>query len=292
MIILFGSTGNIGPHLLDCLRERGAIGRTRAVVRSAEAARAKLGARLDGVDVVEGDIEKHDSLARALDGGTVVYSGVGGATGTPDLVTHTQHLIDASARAGVRRYVHVSGMDAGPDAPSRIQKWHGAIEAHLRASSLAPTVMRPTFFFQNFFGLVPAIKTGALPFPTGEGKCALIDARDIAACAAAVLAGEGHEGKTYTITGPKALSHGEAAQIFTRVLERQVNFADLPGPAFEGALVQAGLPAWFAALLTDVYVTLFATSGAARVTSDVETLTGKAPRALETFVRDHRAVFA
>lgn len=66
----------------------------------------------------------------------------------------------------------------------------------------------------------------------------------------------------------------------------------LPGAAFEDALVGAGLPPWFAALLTDFYVQVFAKGLVDRVTGDVRALLGRPPRDLETFARDLAAAFA
>ena len=43
-------------------------------------------------------------------------------------------------------------------------------------------------------------------------KISAIDVRDIAAVAAAALTQDGHEGKTYDLTGPEALTHGEMAE--------------------------------------------------------------------------------
>ena len=56
-------------------------------------------------------------------------------------------------------------------------------------------------------------------------------------------------------------------------------------------MAQAGMPAW----LGDNLVTLFRLMRAgvmAQTTGTVETLTGRAPRSLAVFAREHAAVFA
>ena len=68
--------------------------------------------------------------------------------------------------------------------------------------------------------------------------------RDIAAVAAAALAEEGHEGKTYHLTGPEALSHGEMAEKLSGVLGRRIHFVDVPPEAMRETLIGVGLPVW------------------------------------------------
>jgi uncharacterized protein YbjT (DUF2867 family) len=287
MTTIFGATGSTGSHLVKTLLQAGQ--RVRVAVRDVDKARRLLG---PGCEVVAADLARPETLPAALAGSKAVYTAVGGATGSLALVDWECRLIDAARAAGVQHHVKVSGIDSAPEAPSRIQRMHGTIERHLASSGVPFTVLRPSFFMQNFLGLAPAVRAGALPLPTGAGRAGLIDARDIAEVAARVLLDPGpHRGQRYTLTGPELLSHGDAARILTGVLERPVAFVDLPGAAFCQAGIDAGLPAWFAELLTDVYVEVFARDGVARVTDDVPRLLGRPARTLAAFVREHRAAF-
>lgn len=287
MIVIFGATGSIGPKLVQELVSRGR--RVRAVVRDLPHAQELLPS---GVELVEGDLERPESVKAALDQATQVFCGVGGPRGTPKLVEAECRLIDLAAAAGVEQYVKVSGIDARPDGPSRIQRIHGEIERHLRGSGLGHTVLRPSFFFQNLLGMAGAIREGVLPLPTGDARCGMIDARDIAEVAAEVLGDGRHLGRTYTLTGPAALSHGEVAAILSARLARPVSHVDVPAPAFYQAGVGMGLPEWFVELLTDVFVQVFATGQAERVTDDVSRILGRPARSCEQFVNDHEAAFA
>lgn len=286
MIVVYGATGSTGTPLVKALVAEGR--RVRVVARDIEKARRAVG---EGAELVTGDLERPETFARGLEGAEKVYVAVGGPTGTPELVAVECRFIDAAKAAGVRHYVKVSGIDARPEGPARIQAWHGQIEEHLRASGVPATVLRPNFFMQNFLGLAGAIRGGALPMPTGAARSSLIDAGDIARVAARVLTEDGHAGRTYTLTGPESLSHADAARVLGEAIGRPVQFIDLPGAAFEQGLRDAGLPPWFAALLTDVYVTAFAAGRVERVTDDVRRVTGAEPRSLAAFARDHRAAF-
>lgn len=287
MIVVFGATGNIGPHLVRTLVSKGS--RVRALVRDRARAKALLPSE---VELFEGDLEEPARVQAALDGATRVFCGVGGPRGTPALVEVERRLIELSAAARVGQYVKVSGIDSRPDSTCKIQRMHGEIEEHLRRSSLGHTILRPSFFFQNLLGMGDAIRQGALPVPTGDARSGLIDARDVAEVAAKVLTDDVHLGRTYTLTGPASLSHADVAAIVSAKLGRPVAHVDVPPSAFYEAGVGMGLPAWFVDLLTDVFVQVFATGQAARVTDDVSRLLGRSARSCEAFVDDHRALFA
>lgn len=285
MIVVVGSTGSTGAAAVAELKRRGH--RVRATARHLERAAALHG---EDVELVYADLQDPSTLGPALEGATGVYVAVGGATGSPELVALERRLIDIAQQVGVGHYVKCSGIDA-PDGVAEIQRWHAAIEAHLVSSGLAYTILRPSFFMQNFLGLAPAIRAGALPLPTKDARAGLIDARDIGAVAAAVLSDPSHRQQVYTLTGPESWSHAEAAAILSGVLERPVSHVDLPEAAFAQAGADAGMPRWFAELLADVYATVFATGRAARTTPDVQRILGRAPTRLVDFVREHRSAF-
>ncbi len=283
MIGVFGATGSTGSGVV---RAMVAAGRpVRAFVRDAVAARARLGA---DVEIVAVDLHDAPALRAALAGVTHVYGGLGRAA---DLLALERGVIDACAAVGVRQYVKCSGIVTGVDKPSKIQQLHGALEDHARAT-VPTTILAPSFFMQNFLGMAGAIQQGALPLPTGATRAGLIDAEDIVASAVAVLGDLGHLGKRYQLTGPQALSHGDAAAAFTQVLGKPVHFIDVPEAGFIAGCAQAGMPAWFAEVLADVYVRFFGSGAADLVTDDVRALTGRGPRALVDWIRDNAAAFA
>jgi uncharacterized protein YbjT (DUF2867 family) len=108
--------------------------------------------------------------------------------------------------------------------------------------------------------------------------------------AAAVLTGSGHEGKTYILTGPAAISFHDVAATFSRVLGKDVKYVNVPGEAAQQSMVGMGLPAWIAkgyAELSEGFSENFAN----RATDNVVTLTGHPARSFEQFVRDFAQVF-
>jgi uncharacterized protein YbjT (DUF2867 family) len=60
-----------------------------------------------------------------------------------------------------------------------------------------------------------------------DGKIPYVDARDVAAVAALILAApEHHRGKTYVLTGSEAISYRQTAAIISSVIDKPVRFVD------------------------------------------------------------------
>jgi uncharacterized protein YbjT (DUF2867 family) len=117
-------------------------------------------------------------------------------------------VIRAALRAGARRVVKRSVLAADERSPVQLARWHRRAETELASSGLGYTILRPPFFMQNLFAMV---SNGAIHTAAEDGTVAMIDARDVAAAAAAALTEDGHADKTYTITGPEAVTFDEAA---------------------------------------------------------------------------------
>ena len=100
------------------------------------------------------------------------------------------------------------------DSRSRIYGIHEKVEAALAESGLPVTTLRPTFFMQNIMGGAQMIaEAGQLFWAMDDAKLAMIDIRDIAECAVAVLTSDGHVGNSYILTGPEAVSFHEVAGV-------------------------------------------------------------------------------
>jgi len=79
----------------------------------------------------------------------------------------------------------------------------------------------------------------------GARRFALVDLRDVARVAAAALMEEGHAGAAYVVSGPEALSYGDAAETIGAAIGKEVAYEPAEPQAFRGALVaERGLPRW------------------------------------------------
>jgi len=198
-------------------------------------------------------------------------------------------VIDAARAHGVRKVVLMTAMgaDADPAGPMRLA------ERHLEGSGLAWNVIRPNWFMQNFhtFWRQGIVEAGAIRLPTGRAKGSFIDARDIAAVAAALLGRDDLAGRAFDLTGGRALDHDEVAAVLTASLGRPIRYEDVPPDAMRPGLVAAGLPPAYADGLLAI-LEAFRQGHAARVTDAVATITARPPRTFAEYARDYRAAYA
>ena len=284
MILVTGATGIAGSQVVRALVRQGQD--VRAFVRDPDKARGLFG---DAADLARGDFAEPRSLRTALDGVEALF--LSGAD-DPRRVAWETSAIDAAAEAGVRRIVKLSSIVAQPGAPVAFWDWHGRIEQHLTNSPVPAVILRSSFFMSNLLAAAESVAlAGKLCAPAGNARIAMIDPRDVGAAAAAVLTSEGHDGRSYALTGPEAVTYTQVAQALADATGREVEFVDLPDEAAAQGLVQAGLPAFAAEQVVEIFAQ--ARLGvAAQVTATVELLTGRPPRDLSSFARDSSNLFS
>lgn len=269
-ILILGGTGKTGRRIAERLRAAG------KPVRTAARTGADVGFEL-------GD---PDTWAAALDGVTAAY------IIEPDLQAagadphaRVPRFVTAAVDAGVRRLVLLSA--GGADADYHPLK---PAEQAVRASGVVWTILRPTWFAQNFSedSWCPGVLSGSLHLPTGEGRTAFIDAEDIAEVAATALTEDGHNGQIYVLTGPRAISFGEAAGLIARATGRTVRHVDVDPEDYIEHQVAVGVPREVARMLTGVFTAIRDGHDSA-LADGVERALGRPARPFEDFVTDAAA---
>lgn len=282
-ILVTGATGNNGRALLPLLLAAGVP--VRAMVQPGHAARADLPA---GVEIVEGDFDGPATLDAAL-------RGVGRAFLVTNSTERTEArqlaFVEAARRAGVGHVVHLSQLHARVDSPVRFLRYHAVVERALEASGMTWTHLRPNLYMQGLLLLARTIaESGTLYAPIGDARVSLVDVRDIAAVAARALTEDGHAGRTYDLTGPDALTHGEIAAHLAAATGRPVTFVEVAPEAMRAAAVATGMPAWQADGLIEDYAH-YARGEAAGLSAAIHDVTGQPPRTFAAFAREAAAAF-
>jgi uncharacterized protein YbjT (DUF2867 family) len=279
-ILVTGATGHTGSGIVPGLLAKGQ--QVRALVRDPAKAKALKDA---GAEIVVGDMDKPETLKEAVSGVDKIYLVAwNGPTGEQQ----RKNVVAAAARNG-KPHVVVGGA-MGSDKSRIVQQIDAANQA-VKASGLPWTILQPTFFMQNVMAAIPTIAKGAIYWDLGDGKVGMIDVRDIADCAVAVLTGGGHEGQTYDLTGPAAISFHDVAATLSRVLGREVKYTAVPTAAARDSLVSMGYPEWTADGFGELMAE-FARNWGNRTTENVRKLAGHPPRSFEQFVTDFKAAFA
>ncbi|NLI77212.1 MAG: NAD(P)H-binding protein [Candidatus Riflebacteria bacterium] len=287
-ILIIGASGRIGTQLQAELVARGL--RPRGATRHPERHRPQQasmptpgGTGEDGTTWVRFDLTDPTTYAPALAGVDRVFLAARPGDEHSDAVAGP--FISAMRHSGVRKVINLTAMgtDQRPDFALR------RLELLLEASGLAWTHLRPNWFFQVFTegSLLAGLRgAGTIRLPAADARLSFIDARDVAAVAAVLLADGGHEGEGLTLTGPAAHDHHEVAEAIGEATGRTMTYEPVEEDEARASLAAAGFPpAWQERLVR--FYQLVRAGYCSPVSEAVQRVTGRAPIGLARFARDH-----
>ena len=284
MILVTGATGLNGSELVRLLSARGVP--VRALVRNVT--KAEKLASLPLVEIVIGDMARPETLSEALRG---VDRAMLISSSDPAMLEVQSNFIEEARKAGVKHVVKLSGIIPDLESPFRFARMHGEIEQRLEASGMAYTHLRSGEFMPAYFRRVPTIVSkGVMFLPMEEAKIASIDVHDLAEVAAAVLASPGHEGKTYPLTGPEALSMAEVAERLSAATGKSIRYVNISPEEATRTNLAAGMPPYTAEALAELFAER-RKGKEAQVWSTIQTVFGWQPTSFDEFARRNAAIF-
>lgn len=173
-------------------------------------------------------------------------------------------------------------MGADSQSRSTILRLHGEEENIVKESGIPYTFLRPHAFMQNFitqFG--QTIKTQNVFYvPAGDAKMNFIDARDVAGIAAQMLIygtedeNKYHTNRAHDITGQKALSFSEAAEVLSKETGKKISYVDITEDAARKGMKEIRMNDWSIHIMTELFRTIKAGYGV-ETTTAVERITGR-----------------
>ncbi|MDB5050398.1 MAG: hypothetical protein JWO30_3469 [Fibrobacteres bacterium] len=282
-ILITGANGNVSSGILNNLKNSGH--NLRALVRNGEKAEAL---KKQGVDVRIGDLEKPWTLGQAFEGADTVWLLSPPGPRAPEQASNG---IWAAKQAGAKHVVRMSAVGAAFNAPTINSRLHALSDAELAASGIPYTILKPHFFAQNLMMAAGSItQEGAMYMGLGEGRMGIIDSRDISDFAGHVLTHPGHEGKTYTLTGPASINMHQVAAAIGKAVGKPVKYVAVPVEGVNQAMAQMGMDAWTINLLTD-YFKAYGANWGDFANGEFQAVTGKPPRSIEQFAQDFAGAF-
>jgi uncharacterized protein YbjT (DUF2867 family) len=273
IVLVVGATGDLGAAVARALVSRGAD--VRAMTRSTNP-------DVDGLaSVVRADLSDPESLATAFEGVQRVFLV---SSPTKDQVALETNGIVAAESARVEHIVKVSNLPiAGID--DGLHGNHRAIERRLEESSVGSTVLQPSFFASVLLRQLALLQRGRLVFPTGEGRIAWIDPRDIADVAATVLSEPDPPAGALRLTGPEALTAAELVSRIETVIGREIELLQPDLEAWGRSLRAGGMDPWLVDSTVHLYQAV--TRGALAELSDaVGRVLHRAPQPVDVWLRD------
>lgn len=278
MICITGAGGTLGSEVLRQLESAKAPFRCAYFSKKkAEAAREK------GIETVLIDYNRPEILQAAFQGCDKLF--LLGPT-VPNQTELEINAVEAAKAAGVTHIVKQSVMGAAGESHS-LAKVHRLVEKSIEASGLAWTFLRPNSFMQNVVTFMsPTIRAeGAFYSASGASRISHIDVRDIATVAVKALTEPNHEGKSYTLSGPEALTYDEMAAELSRALKRPISHISLPPSDLKNAMLAEGAPEVIVDRLLDLD-RYFREDKASHITDDVKQVTGQEPRRFADYVQE------
>jgi len=203
-----------------------------------------------------------------------------------DPVTPSNAFIDyAVQKHGVKRFVLLSGTTAKKGGPVVGKIWE-----HLDQIGIEYCVLRATWIMENFaeWQYPTTIKDeGKIYTGCGDGKIPFVSAEDIAAVAVHALTSAKLPGEAFRVLGPELLTYDEAAAKFSKALGREIVHVRLNQEQTAQQYVKIGLPQAAAGFMA--WLESNTASGQEATTNDdVERLTGRAPKNLDTYIQENK----
>lgn len=247
MIVITGTTGQLGRLVLAQLLERGVpAAQIVAAVRNPAKA-ADLAAR--GVQVREADYNRPETLAAAFAGADRVLLISSSEIG--QRLPQHRAVVQAAKQAGVGQLVYTSLLHADR-SPLALADEHRATEALIAESGVPHTLLRNGWYTENYLAsLQAALQHGAFIGSAGQGRIASATRADYAAAAAAALVQPVAASRVLELAGDSSYTLAELVDELNRQAGSSVRYQDLPQADYAAALVGAGLPQGFADLLAD-----------------------------------------
>jgi uncharacterized protein YbjT (DUF2867 family) len=271
-ILVVGANGTVGSELVRLLKAQG---------HEVRRATSRVATQPDEVQL---NLVTQQGLAQAFDG--VERAFLLAPPGHVNQDALLKPLIAEAARRQLKKVVLMSAMGANADENGGLRK----AEVALERAGVPYNIIRPNWFMQNFntFWLHGIQAVNKIMLPVGAAKGSFIDARDIAAVAAALLTGSQFDNRDFDLTGARALNHDEAAAILARETGRPIGFEDVTPEAMLTMLLDAKLPRDYAEFML-VILGFFKAGYAERTTDAVQQITGRTPRSFEQYAKDYRA---
>ena len=217
-ILVIGSTGKTGSRVFSRLQEKGVD--IRPATRNSE---------------IPFDWYNENTWTKALEDISKVYITFQPDLAVPGSLDIINNFTKAAKSAGVNKLVLLSG---------RGEVEAEACEKVIQQSGMAWTIVRASFFMQNFSEGFWAESIAAKDFliPTVKAKEPFVDADDIADVVVEALLDNKHDGKTYELTGRELLSFQEVINKLSSALNTEIQLSQVPIEEYQSILKEYQVP--------------------------------------------------
>lgn len=277
-ILIVGANGTVGTEIVKILKSQG---------YALKATTSKASHVKDGVEFVQVNLATGEGVHAAFEGVDKAF--LLSPPGYADQHKILSPLVQEAKRRALKKVVLMTAMGANASDTTPFRK----TEIELEKSGLNYNIIRPNWFFQNFFTFWgQGIKSEAkIALPAGTAKTSFIDTRDVSAVAAKLLVSDDFNNKDFDLTGPTAVDHTEVAAEISKVLDKKVTYENIASESLGTTLLSWGLPKDYVDFMLLIFG--FLKEGYnAPVNDNVKFITGKSPKSLATFVQESKEAWS
>ncbi|TWJ03173.1 NAD(P)H dehydrogenase (quinone) [Mucilaginibacter frigoritolerans] len=267
-ILVTGATGPLGMGVITTLLSKTSAKNVYALARSEEKA-ASL--KELGVNVKIGDYDDYESLVNAFNEIDTLY--MVSNTDVAKRITQQDNVVEAALETGVTHIVYTSYLrkTETEDSPIRaVAAGHLNTEAKLKESGITYTILKHGTYTEMIpvFAGYDVLTKHLIYVPAGDGKTSFVTRNELAEAGAIILLDETgkYANKSLELTGPKALSWGDVADIIGSITNLPIKYISPSEDEYKKVAIEAGVPAG--------YVNLFANFSKVTKDREVDKTTG------------------
>ena len=259
--LVIGGTGKTGRKVVSNLKDRGL--------------NVRIGSRNGSPSFQWEDPSNWGDVLEGIDRMYIVFYPDLAVPGAYEAI---QKLTEVAKSAGVQKAVLLSGKG---------EKEAERCEQLIANSGMDYTLVRASWFSQNFsesFFIDPVL-SGDVALPMPDAKIPFVDTDDIADVVTAALTDDRHNGKTYEVTGPRALTFAEAVEEISKATGRHINFQAITLDQYTDGMKKAGLPADYIWLFGYLFSEVLGNPKNQVVSTDVKRVLGREAKDFSAFAK-------
>lgn len=273
------ATGNLGAKITQELLQIVQPEDVVLTVRNPEKAKRMFG---DIVNVKQADYTSEEQMTAAFTGTDVLIYIPSIAHPNPIRIAEFEKAVSAAEKANVKQFILVGFFADHENNPFALSPFYGYVPRRLASSQLDYTILRNAMYADPLPPYLPElIERGQLPYPAGDGKINFVSRRDIARAVAQIAIRPEFHGGKYTLTGSKAFSMEELAALLSEVSGHPIKYHPMTVDQFAETYDE---PKGFGKILVSLYVAA-SHHLLDETTKDIETVTGKEPEDLLSFIK-------
>lgn len=281
MILITGATGYLGNAVVEQLSKQIDLQQFAVLARNGQKAKSL---KQKGIAVRLADYDDVDTLDSALKGVNKVLLIPSIA---PNRLQQNKNVIDAAVKNGVKQIVYTGVSFKNVETSETLGlEAHFQTEDYILHSGLAYTFLRNTLYTDGLpMFLGETVFDKGIYLPAGDGKVPYALRREMGEAAGNVLLQDGHENKTYEITGNHLYSYTDVANALGQLSGKTVTYTAADPEAFSEQLKAIGLDEFTIFVLKGFNVDI-KNKQYETVTSDLEKLLGRKPADLKSAIKE------